>query len=57
MDETTIHFSIYPPRTLLDQFRTIAKSRSRSASGEMVELMKQYVKRAEKRSRQTKNEQ
>jgi hypothetical protein len=57
MDETTIHFSIYPPRALLEEFRTIAKSRSRSASGEMVELMKQYVKRAEKRSRQAKNEQ
>lgn len=48
MDEGIMHFSIYPPRELLEQFRAIAKEHGRSASSEIVMLMKEHIKREEK---------
>lgn len=50
MDEEIIHFSIYPSRELLKQFRVIAKEHGRSASSEILMLMKEHIKREEKHS-------
>jgi hypothetical protein len=54
MDDTIIHFSIYPPRTLLEAFKAIAKEHNRSTNSEILMLMKEHIKREEK-SKQAKN--
>lgn len=49
MNEITIQFSIYPPKTLLERLKRVAKNHHRSANSEILMLIEEHVTREEKK--------